>query len=300
MVPPELTRGPFTLQDARRHGVTEDQLRGSNWRHVTRGVFAWHAIADQPLVRLRATLSRLPAGAAFCGSTAGWLHGLDLEPCNPIEAIVPSTSGVTRRAGIAIRRGVAFEMSAARGLPATSRVRTVVDLVRARELVDAVSVLDMALHRRIVSVIQIQRWADGHHGRRGVSNLRRALVLADPATESPMETRLRVLLVLAGLPRPRVQQSLYDDARRFTGRPDLYYPLHRLAIEYDGGNHRGRLVSDNRRQNRLLAEGCQILRFTAADVLGDPAAVVALVRRALARPSEPLAGIHRPPRSSVR
>src|SRR2546427_3173890 len=51
---------------------------------------------------------------------------------------------------------------------------------------------------------------------------------------------------------------------RFLGRPDLLYRLHRLAIEYDGGNHRDRLFDDNRRQNGLVLAGLPLLPFTAA------------------------------------
>jgi hypothetical protein len=41
------------------------------------------------LRRLRAALELAPAGAVFSGKTAAWLHGLELEPCDPIEMIVP-------------------------------------------------------------------------------------------------------------------------------------------------------------------------------------------------------------------
>jgi hypothetical protein len=100
-----------------------------------------------------------------------------------------------------------------------------------------------------------------------------------------METRLRLLLVRAGLPHPRSQVSLRDDFGFFLGRPDLNYPDARLAIEYDGAMHRESLAADNRRQNRLIDAGYRILRFTAGDVLGAPAAVVSMVRRALASPT---------------
>src|SRR5258708_27809446 len=41
------------------------------------------------LRRLRAALELAPAGAVFSGKTAAWLHGLEIEPCDPIEMIVP-------------------------------------------------------------------------------------------------------------------------------------------------------------------------------------------------------------------
>ena len=234
--------------------------------------------------RLRRALHRLPEGAAFSGRTAAWLHGLDLAPDTAIEVTVPTASKVTRRAGFRVRRSVQFERSVARGLPVTSRVQTVVDLARSLLFVEAVAVLDAALRRRLVTRAVLVEWADTNPRRRGVAQLRQALELAEPAAESPMETRLRLLLELAGLPKPWVQPILRDELGTFIARPDLYYPLHRLVIEYDGSTHRDRLVSDNRRQNRLYVAGYRVLRFTAGDVIGNPSGVVDLVQRALARP----------------
>ena len=96
-----------------------------------------------------------------------------------------------------------------------------------------------------------------------------------------METRLRWLLIQAGLPRPEVQTNLRDGKNRFVGRADLYYPAARLVLEYDGGNHRERLVEDDRRQNLLLNAGFRLLRFTAADIYNHPDVVEAQVRSAL-------------------
>ena len=97
-----------------------------------------------------------------------------------------------------------------------------------------------------------------------------------------MESRLRVLLVKSGLPRPRSQVSIHDDLGEFAGRLDLYYEDQRLGIEYDGDVHRESLTEDNRRQNKLLKAGVRLLRFTGADVLGNPEGVVMQVRRMLA------------------
>jgi very-short-patch-repair endonuclease len=97
-----------------------------------------------------------------------------------------------------------------------------------------------------------------------------------------METRLRWLLVTQGLPSPSAQVDLFDGAHQFVGRADLYYPSARLVIEFDGGNHRDRLVSDDRRQNALITAGYRVLRYTSADVYGRPDGIVGEVRTALA------------------
>lgn len=82
-----------------------------------------------------------------------------------------------------------------------------------------------------------------------------------------METRLRWLLIQAGLPRPEVQTNLGDGSTRFFGRADLCYPEARLVLEYDGVNHRERLVEDGRRQNLMINAGFRLLRFTATSTI---------------------------------
>jgi uncharacterized protein DUF559 len=283
-IPPELTRGPFTLEEARRHGVSRDQLLGTSWKRVGPAVYAWHQVAETPMTRLIAAKRRLPDAAVFTGPTAAWLHGLDTAPCTPIEAAVPSTTSTSRLVGLVLRRCTipAAETSIRRGLRVTSAVRTIADLACRLPLTDAVALLDAAMHRRLISTGRLRDWANTHAGYRGVRRLKRALELADPAAESVMETRLRLLLVLAGLPHPSAQVSVRDDSGLFIARPDLYYPGVRLAIEYDGATHRDSLAADNRRQNRLIDAGYRVLRFTAGDVLGTPSAVISVVRRSLA------------------
>jgi very-short-patch-repair endonuclease len=136
------------------------------------------------------------------------------------------------------------------------------------DLVEAVVVIDAALHRGLIRQEQLRNRA--RTSRRGVRRLRRALELAEPRAESPMETRLRLHLVLAGLPKPQVQVWLPDAS----ARADLYYPAQRLVIEYDGATHRDSLAADNRRQNRLTNAGYRVLRFTAPDLAGDVAGIV--------------------------
>lgn len=234
------------------------------------------------MVVLRAVAIRVPPDGLFSGRTAAWIHGLDVRP-RPIEVTLPAKSCISRVAGVNIRRSDVGndERSIRRGLRVTSRVRTCADIGRREPLVEAVVVLDMATHAGLVTVQQLRLWADAHAGYRGVDRLRRAVELVEPATESPMETRLRMLLVQAGLPRPLVQVSLCDEIEVFVGRPDLFYPRQRLAIEYDGTGHRETMAADNRRQNRLIDAGYRILRFTAGDVLGTPESVLALVRKSL-------------------
>ena len=233
---------------------------------------------------LTAVARRLPSGAAFSGRTAAWLHGLDVAPSDPIEVTILEPVGSGRRAGASVRRAALArdEIVLRRRLPTTSALRTLVDLGGRNPLTEGVVAADLFLHAEFVSMAELRAYVAGHSKAKGIARLRRVVDLAEQQAESPMETRLRMLLVIAGLPRPEVQVELHDDQGRFLGRPDLLYPRQRLAIEYDGGTHRDRLVDDNRRQNGLVGAGYRLLRFTAADVYGAPDTVAMQVRHNLA------------------
>jgi very-short-patch-repair endonuclease len=186
-----------------------------------------------------------------------------------------------------------------RGFRTTRLVRTLCDLNGKLSLIEAVVITDMALHAGLIKSAELNAWVDSNAGRKGVGAARLVVDFAEAGAESPMESRLRMLLVLNGLPRPEVQVTIRDKTGSFVARLDLYYGDHRLGIEYDGETHRASLVEDNRRQNRLLLVEIRLLRFTAADVLRRPDSVVAQVRNALAQATSKPA-FHRPMRLSPR
>lgn len=279
-MPAELMTGPFTLNDAHRAGLGRSHLKGASWRRMGPNVYAWVGLPDTSELRIEAASRRIPPAAAFSGLTAAWLHGLDVAGCDPIEVTIPKGIGVSARTGMAVRRAglAAREVISVRGKRVTSILRTLSDLCVRLSVAEAVVVTDMALHARLVSLHDLKALSARRARFVGIASFRRVVGFAEPAAESPMESRLRMVLVLGGLPRPQAQVPLHDSKGRFLGRPDLYYPSHRLALEYDGSTHRTSLVEDNRRQNRLLAAGIRLLRFTAGDVLQNPESVTTQVR----------------------
>lgn len=272
----------MTLADGRRYGLDRWNFQGMAWRRVGPGTYLRKSVEETPLLKVETASRRLPPAAAFSGLTAAWLHGLDV-PFQPIEMTV-SDGSVSARAGMIVRRRalVRGEVVKARGFRATSVLRTLRDLCADLPLVEAVVMTDMALHGQLVNIATLRAAAAESGGSRGVRILRQVLDHAEPATESPMETRLRMLLVLGGLPRPEAQVAIRDRFHRFVGRPDLFYREHRLGLEYDGGTHRETLAEDNRRQNRLVDAGIRLLRFTAGDIYNTPDFVIRTVRAALA------------------
>jgi hypothetical protein len=145
--------------------------------------------------------------------------------------------------------------------------------------------VDALLYRRVVRTDRIRAYVSERATWNGADAARRALALARPFVESPMETRLRLIAVLDGLPHPEVQYDVFDPDGRVVARLDLAYPRHRVALEYDGDHHRERdtFRRDAVRLNRLHLLGWVVLRFTADDVLRNPARTVAQIRAALSR-----------------
>jgi len=117
---------------------------------------------------------------------------------------------------MAVRRGDLPDQDVVerRGMRVTSAVRTLADLSSRLPLVEAVVAMDMALHRETVDLEQLHAYVAACARRKGVARLREVVELAEPASESAMETRLRLLLVQAGLPRPAAQVPLYDERGR--------------------------------------------------------------------------------------
>jgi very-short-patch-repair endonuclease len=111
--------------------------------------------------------------------------------------------------------------------------------------------------------------------------MREALPLADARSESPLETRLRLILTRAGLPPESLQFNVRNEFGRVVARVDMAWPSLRLGIEADGVEVHGlprALHHDRRRQNDLQEVRWTILRFTWDDVVNHPAEVIAKVR----------------------
>jgi very-short-patch-repair endonuclease len=248
---------------------------------MARGQYAWSGLPDGIELKLRAAEQRLPSEYAFSGRTAAWILGLDMAPCEPIEATVARDVKARARVGVKLRRASLPEedVTTEGGFRVTTGLRTARDLGSRADLVESVVAIDMALHAGLVDPSTLASWVNCNPGAKGVKRLRRALELANPLAESPMETKLRLELVTVGLPTPCVQVELHDAHGHFLGRVDMYYPDARLVIEYDGQNHKERLVEDLRRQNALVNAGYHVLRFTAPD-LRFRGVVASQVRRA--------------------
>ncbi|MFE4466014.1 endonuclease domain-containing protein [Oerskovia sp. NPDC056781] len=151
---------------------------------------------------------------------------------------------------------------------------------------DLVCVTDAIVGRRWPAVPreELARALAWHGSRRGARALRRALAATRAFVDSPMETRVRVLLVASGFPCPVVGADVYD-RDRWVARPDLCWPGLRIAIEYDGIHHltdRQQMLDDVARREELERLGWRVLVLYADDVLRRWPATTGRVMQAFA------------------
>ncbi|MFT4263514.1 MAG: hypothetical protein QM572_09045 [Nocardioides sp.] len=233
----------------------------------------------EALAELRAWEKVLPAGAAFTGLSAARAHGLWLPP---LPADLPVMAALARREYettpvrdglVVIRHPVAPASMTVGGARVVTVAECLVCCCRHLGLLDAVVLLDSALHQRLCTLDELAIIA--RRKRRGVRLLRAALELADGRSESAWETMLRLLHVSCGVVvTPQV--DLFDERGRFVARVDLMVDETGQIQEYDGAQHRDAVVQldDLARERRLADIGRTRRAYVARHLLQTPEVVL--------------------------
>ncbi|NUT34677.1 MAG: DUF559 domain-containing protein [Hamadaea sp.] len=294
-VPRSLSIAPFRARDAVAAGLlTRRQLDGPTWRRLFQGI---HVYADVPLDHrtwCEAAALLLPKGAAIADLSAAFLWGVDLLPPAEreiVHAVMSRDVHLRPRSGLTVHRSSLQPEDVTRilGPAVTTPVRTAWDLARRLPRFEAVVALDALLKKRKVSLDQLTAYFHDRLGWPGGPAARIALDDADPLAESAMESRMRLVIIDGGLPRPISQYAITlthaDGRKQFIARSDFAYPVFKTALEYDGDHHRERSTYrfDMDRQNRLHLMGWTVLRFSADDVLRRPDDMLAKIRAVLRR-----------------
>lgn len=218
--------------------------------------------------------------AVVAGLAAAALHGSRwVDDDAPVEVIWRNQHAP---AGVIARnaRLRPDEVTRVAGLPVTTVVRTAYDLARQFPVGEAVARLDALMLATPFSTADVARLARRYPGARGQRQLRALLPLVDPGAASPKETWLRLLLIDAGLPTPETQIPVTENWRTI-GVLDMGWERYRVAVEYDGDQHRTdrrQYARDQRRIRRLTELGWIVIRVIAEDRPDD---VVRRVRAAL-------------------
>ena len=240
------------------------------------------------LTRLaRAFLAVAPQQFAFSHVTAARLYRIPLprhcETDPRLHVTVPPAAQPPRRPGVVGHRGALTDVRYLDGVPALAPARVWAQLATVLS-VDELVVAGDFLVRRKRPLCEMGELLDALVPRmRGIAVGRAAARGIRPLTDSPAESRTRLVLVREGLPEPIIRYTVHDADGYFVGTPDLAYIAERVAIEYEGDEHRtNRDVFEDDIIRRELFEraGWKVILVTDRR-LRNPGAVVAEVRVAL-------------------
>jgi Protein of unknown function (DUF559) len=270
--------------------VTPAELRGPRFLRLFPDTYVRRGPEPPDLaLRSRAAALYVAGRGVLSGYSAAELLDASCGPPDaPAEVTVPAGGQRTHPGLLVHRDSLAADEVRRRGLIATTTpLRTGYDLARRLapdDLVEAVVALDALARVGQFPLGHVLGLAQRHPRARGRRALAGAVELADPRAGSPMETRLRLILVLRGLPRPEAQYAVLDDRRRRAVWLDLAYPAQRVGIEYEGADHcrPERVLRDAGRYTWLVDEGWRMYRFTKYQVYREPDEIAAAITRALA------------------
>ena len=251
-------------------------LRGPRFRRLFSDVYVGSGVEVDLALRARAAYLRVEGRGVVGGYAAAGRLDASCGPDDaPVELVVPG-GAYRARPGLVVRRGMLEpdETTIVDGVAVTAPIRTAFDLACGCPLTEAVVSVDALSRRHAFAPGAVVDLGRRRLGARGSARLVTVVDLADPLAASPMESRIRLAIVLGRLPVPVLQHPV---GPYFL---DLAYPRIRLGVEYDGEAHRSqrRAMRDLDRQAHLSDAGWKVLRFTAAQVMRRPWWVAGQVR----------------------
>ncbi|WP_158590121.1 endonuclease domain-containing protein [Amnibacterium setariae] len=288
----EIDDRPFHVRDAAARGLTAKQLRGARLAAPFRGVRTAGRL-DGVLDRTRTCAVKMHPAAFFSHVTAALLGGIWLPSAlerspflhvsvptgvrAPRDHLVKGHQLVPRPGQVRLHLGVRV----------ADEIETWCQLAQILGLEDLVVAGEslLAKNRRRPRRLHELESAVAVGGRPRQQLLNRALPLLREGVRSAMETRLRRLLVQAGLPEPAINREIFDEAGLRVGECDLVFVAQRVVVEYEGRQHfdEQAMRDDILKYERLQDLGWRVVRVTKDDLQLRPAETVERVRAALAR-----------------
>jgi hypothetical protein len=276
---------PFLGSEALAAGdLTAYQLR-SRFVALHQDVYLAKGAELTPVLRAKACWLRSRRRGVLAGFSASALHGARWIDSTRPATIIDTNRRITAGVRVWEERIERDEVSTVDGMLVTTPARTALDLARRYPLNVAVAAIDALAQAVELKPADIELLVDRYKGHRGIKGARASLELIDDGAQSPKETWLRLLLIHAGLPRPQTQIAVLDEWGYVEAYLDMGWEDMKIAIEYDGDQHRTdrvQYVKDIRRLEMLERKGWIVIRVIAED---HPEHILRRVREALARRS---------------
>jgi hypothetical protein len=245
-------------------------------------------------LRCDAALLILPYWSAFCGVTAARLYGLVVPDGDQrIHVAVPSATKIIPRTGNPSVHSYTIPVEHLRrigGRCVVTPERLFLELAAALSRIDLIIGGDQILRKELTTPEALERFLRASPRRRGVRKARAAVPLLEKNTCSPPESRLRMLLIDAGLPRPVANQDIVNHWGVLLATPDLAYPQWKIAIQYEGSHHQEdhrQYSFDIERDGRLIDDGWIVIRVNKEGLFNPPHLVIDRVRKAIGQRRDP-------------
>ncbi len=264
---------PFTRPEGLAAGLTAWQLRGREFARLHRNVYVARRAPRTLALRAEAVLRLAPPGSVVSHATAALLWGGSVPPTTTLHVRIPLGETFRVEGVRTHQRSASADERRRRGIPLTSPEATFYDLAASLDLVQLVVLGDRLVRREVTSPPQLRTYADGRRGRRAAL-AQRAARLVRAGVDSPPESRLRMLVVLAGLPEPTVNHIIRDpDTGAWLRRFELAYEEPRVAVEYEGRQHRDDeeiWASDIERREELDRGTWRIVQVISSGLFENP------------------------------
>ncbi len=278
-----MDRQLFRGRQAVREGLLSEHRLRTRYRAVYRDVYVAKDVSLTAADRARAAWLWAGGDCVLSGLSAAAVLGTKwLDGESPAELVRGNRHSPP---GIVVRSYdlCAGEECRVKGMRITTPARTAYDIGRTHPPRQAIPILDALLRATGIKTTDVGALAAAKRGARGVRRLWAAIELADAGAESPQETRLRLLLVGGGLPKPETQIEFYDEFGEAFIRVDMGWPGWKVAVEYDGVQHwtdRRQRSWDIDRIALLEAMGWAVVRVSA-EMMTRPQIILERVRARL-------------------
>lgn len=271
---------------ARELGIPVTTLAGPGFQKLFYDAYVPAGQRVTTLVRARTALELVPEATRISHHTAVMLWGGVAPDTSEVHLSTSCRERRSKRRGIVCHladprtpstrhRGVAISTPTQAFLELAATGVSLVDLVIAGDsLVKATRVSPSTF------IAAAREWT-GQRARLA----REAARLVREGVDSPMETKLRLLIVFAGLPEPRVNLILRDTDGNWLCRFELAYEECQLAVEYDGRQHAyddEQWGHDIDRRELLDRLRWRTLTVRSGGIYHDPERTLRRVRTALA------------------
>lgn len=277
-------RQPFERSAALRAGITQKDLIGRRYRRLIHGVYISAELRPTGLDRARAALHVAGPGAYLSHHSAAKVWGGTVPDDARVHVSVQPDAYRNQRKGIAVHvQPRQSDLRKRNGLWMASPSQCFCEIASSgASLVDLVVLGDSLVRAGAVTPEDLVAAADAWNGRKAAIGSRAARLVRE-GVDSAMESRLRMLIVAAGLPEPVVNFIIRYDNGDWQMRFDLSYPDEMILIEYDGEHHLTpkQWASDLERREQLQQLGWRTVTIQKNQFYGRPWDVLRRIREAL-------------------